>query len=84
MDRPSLWPIVKLNSEPKIQLSTIISRRRAQISSACMEIKINKNEIFSQLIELINHGFPKSRTSARGQPVAGPIASPHTKSDTPL
>ena len=80
MERPSLWPIVKLDSKPKIQISINISRRRAKISSACLEIKLGKNDIFSQLIELINHAFPKSRTSARGQPVSGPIASLHTLS----
>ena len=82
--RPSLRPIVQLSSEPKIQILTNISRRITKISSACIEIKIGKNGIFSQLIELINHAFFKSRTSARGQLVSGPIASPHTLSRTPL
>ena len=82
MDRPSPGPIVQLNSEPKIQITTNTSRRRAKISSACIEIKIGKSDIFSQLIELINHAFPKSRTSARGQPASEPLASQHTAAHT--
>ena len=84
MDRPELWSIVKLDSEPEIQISMNISRRKAKISLACIEIKIGKNGIYSQLIELINHAFPKSRSSARGQVAGGSIASPHTRSRTPL
>ena len=59
MDRPLLWPIVKLSSGPKIQISTNISRRKAKtIFSVGIEIKTGKNDTFSQLIELINHPFP--------------------------
>ena len=46
MDRPPLWPIFKLSSGPKIKISTNISRRRAKISSVCIQIRMGKNDTF--------------------------------------
>ena len=58
MDRPPLRPIFKLSSGPKIQISTNISQRKAKTSSVYIEIRIEKNDTFSRLIELINHALP--------------------------
>ena len=58
MDRPPLWPIVKLSSGLKIQISTSITRWKTKTSSVCIESKIGKNNTFSQVIELTNRAFP--------------------------
>ena len=57
MDRPPLWPIVKLGSGPKIQISTSRSRRIAKISPVCIKPKLGENGRHSQLIELTNGTF---------------------------
>ena len=44
MDWPPLWPIVKLGSGPKIQISTNISRRIAKTSSVSSKTVIRKND----------------------------------------
>ena len=57
MDRPSLWPIVKLSWEPKIQISASIRHRKTKTSPVCIEIQIWKNDALSQLIKLTNRTF---------------------------
>ena len=57
MDGTTLWPIVKLGSGSKIQISTNISRRIAETSSVCIKTKIGKNDTLSQMIELTNRTF---------------------------
>ena len=53
MDRPPLWPIVKLRLGPKIQFSANTSRRIGKTISVCIELEIEKNDTVSQLTELI-------------------------------
>ena len=72
MDRPPLWPIVKLSLGRKVQVSANISRRRAKTSSVCSEFKIGKNDTFSQLIEPINHAFPYPGLAQGDRPSPGP------------
>ena len=72
MDRPPLWPIVKLGSGPKFQLSTNVGRRKAKTSSVCIEIKIEKSDTFSQLSELINRAFPYPGLAQGDSASAGP------------
>ena len=72
MDRPPLWPIVKLSSGPEIQIPTSISRRKAKPGSVCIEIKIGKNDTLSQLIELIIRAFPYPGLAQGDSPSAGP------------
>ena len=57
MDWTPLWPIVKLDSGPKIQISTNRSRRIAKTSSVCIKTDIGKTDTLSQLIELTNRTF---------------------------
>ena len=64
--------IVNLSSGPKTQLSMNISRRKAKTSSACIEIKIEKNDTFSQLIDLSNRAFPYPGLAQGDSPSAGP------------
>ena len=58
MDRPPLWRIVKLSSGPTTQISTNISPRIAKPSSVCIIIKIGKNDMLLQLIEMTNRAVP--------------------------
>ena len=53
MGRPRVWLIVKRGSGPEIQISTSTGRRKAKGSSVCIESKIGKNDIYSQVINLI-------------------------------
>ena len=71
-DGPPLWPIVKLGSGSKIQISTSIDRRIAKTSSVCIKTEIGKNDTFPQVIE------PTNRTAGLaqgGQPVTGPAGA---------
>ena len=52
-----LWPIVKLRSGPKIQISTNIRRRIAKTSLICIKTEIGKNEALSQMSELTSRAF---------------------------
>ena len=72
MDRPSLWPIAKLSSGPKTQISTNMSRRKADTSSLCMTIRIGKNDTFFQLTELTNRAFPYPGLAQGDGPSGGP------------
>ena len=60
MDGPTLWPIVRLGSGPKNQISTNIGRQLAKTSSVCIKIEIGRDDIFSQLVELTNRTFHTS------------------------
>ena len=57
MDGPTLWPIVKLGSGSKIQISMKIRRRIAQASSVCIKTEIGKNDTLSQLVKLTDRMF---------------------------
>ena len=57
----------KLGTE--IQIPTSISRRP---SSVCIEIKIEKSDTLSQLIELIIRAFPYPGLAQGDSPSAGP------------
>ena len=72
MDRPTLWPIVKLGSGPKIQISTNISRRIAKTSSLYSKTKFEKNDTLSQLIELTNRALPYPGLAQGDSPSPGP------------
>ena len=72
MDGPTLGPIVKLGSGRKIQISATIDRRRAKISSVCINTKLGKNDTLSQLIELTNRTFPYPGLAQGDSPSPGP------------
>ena len=72
MDGPTLWPIVKLGSGPKIQISTNIGRRIAKTSSICNKPVIGNNSTLSKLIELTNRAFPYPGLAQGDSPSAGP------------
>ena len=72
MDEPTLWPIVKLGSGPKIQISANIDRWIGKSSSVCIEIEIGKNDTFSQLIDPTNRAFPYPGLAQGDSPSAGP------------
>ena len=72
MDGPPLRPIVKLGSGPKIQISTNISRRIANASSACIQTEIGKNDILYQLVEVTNRTFPYPGIAQGDSPSTGP------------
>ena len=79
MDRPPLWPIVKLSSGPNIQISANISQRKAKTSAVCVDVKMGKNDIFSQLIELTNRALPYPGLAQGDSPSTGPqLAHTHT------
>ena len=72
MDRSALWPIVKLGLRLEIEISANINRRIAKINSVCIKNKIEKNDVFSQLIDLSNHAFPYPRLVQGDSPSPGP------------
>ena len=76
MDRPPPWPIVKLSSGRKTQISANIIPRRAKTSEVCIESKIGNNDTFSQLIELTNRSFPYPGLAQGDSPSTGPSTGP--------
>ena len=72
MDGPTLWPIVKLGSGPKIQISMNIDRPIAETSSICTESKIRKNDTLLQLIALTSRTFPYPELAQGDSPSPGP------------
>ena len=72
MDGPTLWPIVKLGSGSKIQISTNINRRIDKTSSVCIKNEIEKNDRLSQLIEQTNRTFPYPGLAQGDSPSPGP------------
>ena len=69
---PPLWPIVKLGSGSKVQISMKINRRIAQTSSFCIKTKICKNDTHLQLIELTNRTFPYAGLAQGDSPSPDP------------
>ena len=72
MDGSTRWPIVKLGSGSKIQISTNIDGRIAKTSSVCIAPKLGKNATLSQLIELVNRTFPYRGLAEGDSPSPGP------------
>ena len=72
MNGPTLWPIVKLGAEPKIQFSANVSRRIAKASLIGSKTEIGKNDILSQLIELTHRTFPYPGLAQKDIPSPGP------------
>ena len=55
-----------------MQISANISRRKPKTSPVCIEVKLGKNDTFSQLIELINCAFPCPGLAQGDSPSGGP------------